>query len=173
MDAQPTKPDASARHSGPTWLTYVELGERLGITPDAARQKAIRGRYRKQKGNDGKARVLVEPEVLEVVVQTRPPADHADDHTDERMVLEAPAQTPEAQSSSGIDATLAAMLDEQIGFLRGLVESERARADRLQDELLSLAKTHAQTLERHAEEMQRIATRQPERRSWWRRIFGG
>src|SRR3954469_19688878 len=99
MDNHPnalnTSEQAPPRPSGPVWLTYVELGGRLGITPDAARQKAIRGRYRKQKGNDGKARVLVEPEVLEIAVQTRPPADHAD----VQMDAEAPVQTPEAQPS--------------------------------------------------------------------------
>ncbi len=170
MDNQTPQPDASARPVGPVWLTYVELGERLKITPDAARQKAIRGRWRKQKGNDGKARVLVEPEVLQNAVQTQPPANHADDHTDVQMDSHGSVQTPEAQSSRGIDATLAAMLEEQIGFLRALVESERGRADRLQEELLSLAKTHALTLERHAGEMQRMSARQPEeRRPWWRR----
>src|ERR671916_231703 len=117
MDDQATKADASARPKGPMWLTYVELGQRLRITPDAARQKAIRGRYRKQKGNDGKARVLVEPEVLEIAVQTQPPTNHTDDHPDERMDATEPVQTQEAPPSSGIDATLAAMLDEQIGFL--------------------------------------------------------
>src|SRR3954451_18100308 len=71
--------------SGPVWLTYVELGDRLAITPDAARQKAIRGRWRKQKGNDGKARVLVEPEVLsELSIRTRTD-NHPNDHPDERM----------------------------------------------------------------------------------------
>jgi hypothetical protein len=164
MDDQVTKADASARPKGPVWLTYVELGERLKITPDAARQKAIRGRYRKQKGNDGKARVLVEPEVLEIAVQTQPPTNHTDDHPDERMDAVEPVQTQAPPPSSGIDATLAAMLDEQIGFLRGLVESERARADRLQEELLSLAKTHTNTLERHAAEVRQLTEH---RRGWW------
>ena len=39
-----------------TWLKYSDLAEALGITPEAARQKAIRGRWRRQRGNDGKAR---------------------------------------------------------------------------------------------------------------------
>src|SRR5689334_10409385 len=80
---------ASPRPSGPVWLTYVELGDHLGITPDAARQKAIRGRWRKQKGNDGKERILVEPQVLnEATIRTRPgdhPNVHTDHHPDERM----------------------------------------------------------------------------------------
>jgi hypothetical protein len=70
-----------------TWLKYSDLAEALGITPEAvdleverachaprkrpderlavrpderrtARQKAIRGRWRRQRGNDGKALVL-------------------------------------------------------------------------------------------------------------------
>jgi len=61
------------------------LGTALGSHRDAARQKAIRGRWRKQKGNDGKARVLVEPEVLsELSIRTRTD-NHPNDHPDERM----------------------------------------------------------------------------------------
>jgi hypothetical protein len=101
MDNQTPQPDASARPVSPMWLTYVELGKRLGITPDAARQKAIRGRWRKQKGNDGKARVLVEPEVLQIAVQTQPPTNHTDDHTDIRMDAHGSVQTQEAEASGG------------------------------------------------------------------------
>ena len=37
------------------WLTYEQAAERLGVTPEAARQKAIRGRWQRSRGNDGKA----------------------------------------------------------------------------------------------------------------------
>ena len=30
-----------------TWLTYADFAKALGITPEAARQKAIRGRWRR------------------------------------------------------------------------------------------------------------------------------
>ena len=39
------------------WLTYEQAAERLGVTPEAIRQKAIRGRWHRTRGNDGKARV--------------------------------------------------------------------------------------------------------------------
>jgi hypothetical protein len=181
MDDQAIKADASARPEGPTWLTYVELGERLRITPDAARQKAIRGHYRKQKGNDGKARVLVEPEVLQAAVQTRPGGDHTDDQVVERMDAREPVQTQGAPPSSGVDAALAAMLEEQLGFLKALVEAERRRADRLQDELLSLAKTHTTTLERHGDDLRQMTVEAEKAkgelaewkaRPWWRRLAG-
>ena len=41
-------------------LTYIQLGERLGISPEAARQKALRGRWRRIPGNDGKTLVEVD-----------------------------------------------------------------------------------------------------------------
>jgi hypothetical protein len=170
MDNQAPHPDVSERPLGPVWLTYVELGDRLGITPDAARQKAIRGRWRKQRGNDGKARVLVEPEVLQSAVQTHPHGDHTDVHLDERTDSPAPVQTPEtpqANDNSATEAALVAMLDDQLAFLKGLVESERSRADRLQDELLSLTKAHTSALERHAAELKEA--REVRKVSWWRR----
>jgi hypothetical protein len=139
MDDHLAKSDASVRPSGPVWLTYVELGDRLGITPDAARQKAIRGHWRKQRGNDGKARVLVEAEVFQRTVQTHPNGNHTDDHLDERMVPEKPVQLLADEPSSDVQATGAALvgvLDDQLGFLRALVDSERTRADGLARELV-------------------------------------
>jgi hypothetical protein len=167
MVDQSQQSDASERPSGPLWLTYVELGERLRITPDAARQKAIRGRWRKQKGNDGKARVLVEPEVLQRAVQTHPHGDHTDVQMDDRTDVQGAVQTPETGNNLATETALIGMLEEQLGFLRGLVEAERTRADRLQEELLSLSKVHTATLERHAVELR---TAQEARRPfWWRR----
>jgi hypothetical protein len=51
------------------WLTYAEAGERLGVSPEAVRAKAIRKAWRRQAGNDGKARILVPPEILHASVQ--------------------------------------------------------------------------------------------------------
>ncbi len=138
MDDHLAKSDASVRPSGPMWLTYVELGDRLGITPDAARQKAIRGHWRKQRGNDGKARVLVEAEVLQRAVQTHPNGNHTDDHLDERMVPERPVQSLADELSSDIqptEAALVAVLDDQLGYLRTLLDGERTRANGLAREL--------------------------------------
>ena len=39
------------------WLTYAEAGDRLGVSSDAVRTKAVRKRWRKQIGNDGRARI--------------------------------------------------------------------------------------------------------------------
>ncbi len=36
------------------WLTYAEAAVRLGVTPEAARRLAIRGRWQRMPGNDGR-----------------------------------------------------------------------------------------------------------------------
>src|SRR3954471_11027642 len=48
----------------PRWLTYAELAELMNASTEAARAFASRLELRKQRGNDGKARVYVEPDVL-------------------------------------------------------------------------------------------------------------
>ena len=41
------------------WLTYEEAAVRLGVTPEAARRRAIRGKWARMPGNDGRTRVRV------------------------------------------------------------------------------------------------------------------
>jgi hypothetical protein len=41
------------------WLTYRQAGDKLGVSPQAVRQKAIRGRWPRTRGNDGQARVQI------------------------------------------------------------------------------------------------------------------
>src|ERR671926_511658 len=73
------------------WLSYAELGERLGVSADAARCRASRLRLRRQIGNDGKARVAVDLDEIELnppKTPTRSSGGHPvmiapDDHLDE------------------------------------------------------------------------------------------
>src|SRR5215475_2216110 len=69
-----------------TWLTYRELAQALGISAEAARQKAIRARWQRQRGNDGKARILVD---LEAEKAAHTPRRRPDEHPDERRTFEA------------------------------------------------------------------------------------
>jgi hypothetical protein len=62
---------ANGMEGNPTtgWLTYAEAGERLCVSPEAIRARAIRGHWRRQVGNDGLARVMVPVEILRTPVQ--------------------------------------------------------------------------------------------------------
>ena len=53
-------------------MTYGEYAERTGRTPHAARLRAARKHWRRQLGNDGKARILVPPEELERPLEPPP-----------------------------------------------------------------------------------------------------
>jgi uncharacterized protein YjcR len=46
------------------WMTYAQLAERLGVTPDAIRHRSRKEGWQRQEGNDGKIRVLIDPELL-------------------------------------------------------------------------------------------------------------
>jgi hypothetical protein len=54
--------DHSSRNG--QWLTYRDLAERLGISVEAAQQKARRGRWSRREGNDGRRLVLVPYEAM-------------------------------------------------------------------------------------------------------------
>lgn len=57
------------RHIAGEWLTYQQTGERLGISSEAARQRARRLRWRHQRGNDGRTLIqLPEDEKARVPV---------------------------------------------------------------------------------------------------------
>jgi hypothetical protein len=54
------------------WVSYAELAEHLGISPEAARQKSIRARWERHLGDDGKARVLVDLDEAAAAHRPRP-----------------------------------------------------------------------------------------------------
>lgn len=68
------------------WLTYQQAGERLGISAEAARQRALRGHWPRRRSNDGVAVVQV-PEGVAVRTNARRTPEHTgvehpDEHTD-------------------------------------------------------------------------------------------
>ena len=104
------------------WMTYAELGEELGITPEAARQRATRKRWRRTVHNDGRARVMVEEDELDLVRASprRSPRQAPDDRQDVP-----PLNTPDnPQNESTIKA-----LEDHIATLKEAVEKAEALAD--------------------------------------------
>src|SRR3954469_21017204 len=73
-DGMNNQPDQSSR--GGQWLTYRDLAERLGISVEAAQQKARRGRWQRRDSNDGRRLVLVPYETTDTpttIAGTKPP----------------------------------------------------------------------------------------------------
>jgi hypothetical protein len=148
--------DQSSR--GGRWLTYRDLAERLGISVEAAQQKARRGRWQRRDSNDGRRLVLVPYETTDTptIPGMKPPtiADTTPSTTPDTIppVLPAPvapavhggADHVEAlidelrQRSSAAEAreqAAIARFDQERQEIRKEVEDARLAADRLRGEL--------------------------------------
>jgi hypothetical protein len=113
-------------------LTYEELGARVGRSPEGARMLARRRRWRVEKGNDGKARVLVDEADLVVRPTGRPPGpDLAEIVQLSGLQATVLALTERAAKAEGENAALHQLIDE----FRAALEREQARGDRLEEAL--------------------------------------
>lgn len=144
------------------WLTYKEAAERLNISPEAARQKAIRGRWQRTKGNDGKARVRLPDGWTDAVRTPNEQAKKRPVRTpNERVNAERAISALESHVET-LKAELAAER-ERTGQVREDMERERQRAD----DALADYKRLAAEYERRVDEL--VAERS---KPWWKRLAG-
>lgn len=141
-----------------TWLTYAELAERLGTTPEAARAKANRGRWRKQLDNTGKAKVLVD-------LDAQPPRTRS------------PGRTPDHRPDARSDTQAAVVaLESHVDTLKEqLAKAEAMALDRGREiavERERVADLTAQLLRITAELLEARKADTARRRSWWQRLVG-
>jgi hypothetical protein len=164
------------------WFTYSEAATALGMTTESVRQRARREHWRKQLGNDGKARILVPSDTDRV-----PTGDTPGD-----AIGEAPASRPVKRPDPDTVVTTLqvriAEMEARGAELRADLERERGerlqerdRAERLVGEVADLARQLAiVTQEAGARERDlqvRINTTERElaeirARPWWRRLVG-
>ena len=145
------------------WLTYQDLAVRLGVTPEAARRRAIRGKWARMPGNDGRTRV-------------RAPDDWC------------PQGAPDVRPDA---SALVTALESHIKTLQGENETLKqhfaaadGRAERLAAELAARDAQHAAELKAEqtqtekaiaafsslAEQLDALAAERA--RPWWRRFAG-
>ena len=92
------------------WLTYRDIAVRLGVSVEAARRRALRGKWARMPGNDGMTRV-------------RPPDDLSDHRT--------PDVRPDAVPNNPVhelQAQITRLAGELAGKSEALIEA-RARAE--------------------------------------------
>jgi hypothetical protein len=142
---------------------YSELAQALDISPEAARQKAIRGGWRRQRGNDGKARILFDLEVEKAAhTPRRRPDKHLDEHPDERRTFEA-LEAHIATLKEGV--TKAEALGERH---RQEAEIASKRVDHLVAELVGMSMRMAE--QTAVADKVRAEFDAYRARPWWRRI---
>ena len=164
------------------WLTYKELGERLGISADGARMKAKRHKWTATTDNEGCIRVCV-PATLQANTRTNVPhrtaPERSAEQANEIKAMQAHLETLKQQVS-----------DHAVERERLLAQIERQRADYIADmELMSRGAERIRAeLERerehgrelagkldtaHREHVAALERRQAEMdRPWWRRMLG-
>lgn len=134
---------AEGRHIAGEWLTYQQTGERLGISSEAARQRARRLRWRHQRGNDGRTLVQLpegeEPSApVHQTVQTgvQPPVQPTVQPVGEAVVLrelvdvlrtqlaKAETRADEDRVQLRVERERSAAAERQVTKLRALVDNE-------------------------------------------------
>jgi uncharacterized protein YhaN len=176
------------------WLSYAEAAERLNTTPEAVRQKAIRGRWQRTIANDGRARVRL-PDGWPDGVRTgserqerrtvRTGNERASDTSlikaleqhvatlKEQLAAAEGKASEEANALREHNATLKADVDK----LEALLAGDRERADK------AIAAAEGRASEESAKTAQAIAAFQSlaerlealaeaKRPPWWRRLVG-
>lgn len=188
--------DQSGR--GGQWLAYRDLAERLGISVEAAQQKARRGRWQRRDSNDGRRLVLVPYEALDspTIPATVPPttplvlpapvapavyggADHVEALIEELRQRSSAAEAREQAAFARFDQERQEIRKEVEGarlatdWLRGELETERQHARDMATRIDRLhQERHAET-EKYRQEMDSLrAALEDARRPWWRRLMG-
>jgi hypothetical protein len=176
------------------WLSYEELGEALGITPASAKRLAIRRKWAKKPGNDGRTRVAVPIEKLE----TGKPTASGDSHRVITGDVPSDAASDDTGDRGDTAAAIAAVLSRHIARLEAELENTKAKLEttererdeeraRAADLALKAAQVEVlngalETERKHADELRRDRDRWavqahalahppvpavPERRSWF------
>jgi hypothetical protein len=145
-------------------MTYAGLGEAIGRSEIAARSVAVRKRWRRVPGNDGKTRVAVPVDLVEklqakaaarAVRQPEPqpdeqPASHADEPPDGRADARA----------------LISMLEARVSELDSEVKQGRAAIARVAV-LEAMLETERERLGEIRQDRDRWHAAATARRSWW------
>jgi hypothetical protein len=146
-------------------LTYGDLADRLGTTPEAARSLVRRLRLPRQTGNDGKIRINVDlSEIQYKPLPARSPGGHRADIE----ALNARIQMLQAELAR-LEVENSCVQASAAGH-RADFERERDRSDTIMAEALRLTKIAMSARETAARLEGELAVQQA--RSWWRRLAG-
>lgn len=155
------------------WLTYAALAEKLGVSAEAARQKAVRGRWRRQRGNDGRTLVLVEPAVLKRLKAGKRPSDERPVGQVNERVNEHPDANAAVNALMEHVETLKAALaraEATVADRDADVRRERDRVEELTRELLRV--TGEAMAAASARDDLRAELDAMRARPWWKRLTG-
>lgn len=142
------------------WVTYRDLAVRLGVSVEAARRRALRGKWRRMPSNNG-VTLVMPPDDLSV---TRAPDVRLTSAPDTSALVTA-LQNHIKTLQEDTEALKKQLATERTGFaareaaLAGDLATERARTEKAIEAFASLA-----------ERLDALAAERS--RPWWRRLVG-
>jgi DNA repair exonuclease SbcCD ATPase subunit len=176
--------------SGGEWCTYVQAAQRLHKSHGAIRQMALRGQLQRVRGNDGKARVLILPDMEraahvqaeqmderpESVLSVQPERAEHVQRTDGALThaLESHIKTLQADNEALKQdlTTTRADLSAHVETLKGELETLKGQlvgAEAMAGEEAAKTAQAIAAFQSLAERLEAIAEA---RRPWWRRLVG-
>ena len=140
-----------------TWMTYAEAAKRLGISPNAIKQRVKRGKMQAATGNDGHPRVWL-------------PTRVADTDTKIQTRTTPTSPTPEAEARQTAGAAGPISLDD----VRAMLGEQSERLERQHRETVGLLVERIDAAEVRAERAEEKLVEVLDRlsRPWWSRLFG-
>lgn len=156
------------------WLSYHRLAEHWGMSVEAARTRARRGRFQRRTGNDGQTEVLVD--LSAPIRKPRPPRASG------QMKGElSPSMQGKETPSATLEIALNTVLEHVVGLKAEIAKAE-ARADQFREERDAIRQERDTERERVADltsQLLRITTDLAEARkveakprAWWSRLVG-
>jgi chromosome segregation ATPase len=116
------------------WMTYSQVAARLGVTSDAVRHRARKEAWSRQEGNDGKIRVLIDPEALPGIPPRNRSESASESDSDSRLNEAIVHRNSAPDSDREIRR-----LEDHLQTLRDQIDRQQtdhgAELDRLRDEL--------------------------------------
>jgi hypothetical protein len=157
-ERRPNAGQEGSAMEGGDWLTYAAAAERLNTTPEAVRQKAIRGRWQRTIGNDKLARVRL------------PDGWPNGERTATKRPNKTGVRTP---SEPRIDAQLIKSLEGRVDDLKQQLAATEARLAVTDASLAAERATTERAIGAFADLAERLDALANERaRPWWRRLAG-
>jgi DNA primase len=151
---------------GDEWLSYREAAERLGVSAENVRHRAIRGRWPRTRGNDGKAKIQL-PE------QGPNPVRTPGERPKQPGVRTPSEQGANPQTIKALEAHVATLLSQLAATEARLAAADAREAQHIVNLTAERAQT-AKAIEAFAALADRLdaLAAANQRRPWWRRLAG-
>lgn len=128
------------------WMTYAELAERTGVELASAQRRAMRAKWSRRPGNDGRARVAVPLAALEASKKDKAPDTSPDMGMTAKQLM---ARLEAAEAALAAKALELAQVREDKARLTGELEGVKLAAEHLH-EAASQARREATEAQRKA-----------------------